>query len=86
MQIWLIISFLIFYVITRTVWVRIIKEECLKIELHLPLSAIKLSFPKEDDKKKSKGKVDMVVSLINAVYLAQQDVFLNQMSFTVQVI
>ena len=37
-------------------------------------------------KKKSKGKVDMVVSLINAVYLAQQDVFLNQMSFTVQVI
>lgn len=37
-------------------------------------------------KKKSKGKVDMVVSLINAVYLLQQDVFLNQMSFTVQVI
>lgn len=37
-------------------------------------------------KKKSKGKVDMVVSLINAVYLAQQDIFLNQMSFTVQVI
>ena len=37
-------------------------------------------------KKKSKGKVDMVVSLINAVYLLQQDVFLNQMSFTVQII
>lgn len=56
MQIWLIISFLILFVITRTVWVRIIKEECFKIELHLPLWAIKLSFPKEDDKKKSKGK------------------------------
>ena len=36
-------------------------------------------------KKKSTGKVDMVVSLINAVYLLQQDVFLNQMDFTVQV-
>lgn len=36
------------------------------------------------NKKKSKGKVDMVVSLINAVYLLEQDVFLNQMDFTVQ--
>ena len=38
------------------------------------------------NKKKSTGKVDMVVSLINAVYLLQQDVFLNQADFTVQVI
>lgn len=38
------------------------------------------------NKKKSTGKVDMVVSLINAVYLLQQDVFLNQSDFTVQVI
>lgn len=37
-------------------------------------------------KKKSTGKVDMVVSLINAVYLLQQDYFLNQMDFTVQVL
>lgn len=37
-------------------------------------------------KKKSKGKVDMVVSLINAVYLLQQDYFLNQMDFVVQVL
>lgn len=37
-------------------------------------------------KKKSKGKVDMVVSLINAVYLLEQDALLNQMDFTVQVI
>lgn len=36
-------------------------------------------------KKKSTGKVDMVVSLINATYLLEQDVFLNQMDFTVQV-
>ena len=37
-------------------------------------------------KKKSTGKVDMVVSLINATYLLEQDVFLNQMDFTVQVL
>lgn len=37
-------------------------------------------------KKKSAGKVDMVVSLINAVYLLQQDAFFNQMDFVVQVI
>ena len=37
-------------------------------------------------KKKSRGKVDMVVSLISAVYLAQQDYFLNDMPFVVQVL
>ena len=37
-------------------------------------------------KKKSTGKVDMVVSMLNAVYLLQQDVFLNQMDFSIQVI
>lgn len=38
------------------------------------------------NKKKSTGKVDMVVSLINAMYLVEQDYFLNQMDFTIQVI
>ena len=38
------------------------------------------------NKKKSKGKVDMVVSLINAVYLLQQDCFLNQMDWSIQII
>ena len=38
------------------------------------------------NKKKSNGKVDMVVSLINAMYLAQQDYFLNQADFVVQVL
>lgn len=35
-------------------------------------------------KKRSTGKVDMVVSLINAIYLLEKDVILNQMDFTVQ--
>lgn len=38
------------------------------------------------NKKKSNGKVDMIVALINGVYLAQMDCFLNQMDFTIQVI
>ena len=38
------------------------------------------------NKKKSRGKVDMVISLINAMYLVQQDVFLNQMDFTIQIV
>lgn len=37
-------------------------------------------------KKRSKGKVDMVVALINAVYLLQQDVIFGQGGFTIQVI
>ena len=37
-------------------------------------------------KKKSRGKVDMVVSMINAMYLLQQDVFLNQMDFVIQMV
>jgi phage terminase large subunit-like protein len=39
------------------------------------------------NKKRSKGKIDMVVALINAVYLLEQDYFINQgMDFTVQVL
>lgn len=38
------------------------------------------------NKKKSKGKVDMTVALINAVYLLEQDYFLNRADFTIQVL
>ena len=38
------------------------------------------------NKKKSKGKVDMVVSTINAMYLLEQDYFLNDNDFTIQVV
>jgi phage terminase large subunit-like protein len=37
-------------------------------------------------KKKSTGKVDMVVSTLNALYLLQQDVILGQMDFVAQTI
>ena len=38
------------------------------------------------NKKKSNGKVDMVVSLINAVYLMQQDIIFADRDFIVQVV
>lgn len=38
------------------------------------------------NKKKSNGKVDMVIALINAVYLMQQDIIFNDRDFVVQVI
>lgn len=38
------------------------------------------------NKKKSAGKVDMVVALINAVYLLQQDILFGDGGFVVQVI
>ncbi len=38
------------------------------------------------NKKKSNGKVDMVVSLINAVYLLQQDRLINNFSFVSMVV
>lgn len=37
-------------------------------------------------KKKSSGKVDMVVALINAVYLLQQDVIFSDSSWVVQMV
>ena len=37
------------------------------------------------NKKKSSGKVDMVVALINAIYLLQQDIIFND-GFVVQVV
>ena len=37
-------------------------------------------------KKRSKGKVDMVVSLIDATYLAQQDILFGDNGFVVQII
>lgn len=37
------------------------------------------------NKKKSNGKIDMVASLINAIYLLEQDVILNTADFTIQV-
>ena len=35
-------------------------------------------------KKKSNGKVDMVVALINSIYLLQQDCLLNDSGFFIQ--
>ena len=56
MQIWLIISFLILFVLSRTVWLRIIKDDKFSIELHLPLLAVCLTQKDEDKEKRRKSK------------------------------
>lgn len=38
------------------------------------------------NKKKSNGKIDMLVAILNAIYLLEQDVFLGAMDFVVQTI
>lgn len=55
LQIGAILLFLLFYVITRTAWVKVIKENDLVIELHLPLLALVFT-DKKDKKKKKKTK------------------------------
>ena len=56
-QIGLILIFLFFFVLTRRVWVRIIKEKVLRIEIHLPLLALYLYGDKNKKKKKETEKL-----------------------------
>ncbi len=69
---------------------KLLKEKILKQEFHyLTNSLLEINFQNakvtEDtnknmyvNKKKSNGKIDMVVSLINAIYLMQQDILFGQ--------
>lgn len=59
LQICLILSFLLFFFLTRIVWVRIIKKKILRIEIHLPLLALHLYFTK-DKKKKGEKETDQL--------------------------
>ena len=49
----LLISFVLFFLLTRIVWVRIIKGNSFKIEIHLPILAIHLIKRNSDKDKKS---------------------------------
>lgn len=52
--IFLLLSFLLFYILTRVTWVRIIKGESFKAEIHLPIFSIHLI--KRDDNGDNKKK------------------------------
>ena len=54
--IFLLLIFLIFYILTRIAWVRIIKEENLKIEIHLPIFALHILIKKKNNKAKRRDK------------------------------
>ena len=51
--IFLLMSFVLFYLFTREVWVRIIKGDGFKIEIHLPILAIHFIKRSNDDDENS---------------------------------
>ena len=77
---------------------KLLKEKILSEELqYMPNKLLEVNFQNARctydtnknlyvNKKKSKGKVDMVVSLINAMYLLEKDYILGEMEFTIQLI
>lgn len=62
------------------------KNSLLEINFQNAMCTFDTNMNRYVSKKKSRGKIDMVVSLINAVYLIQQEVFLNRGGFVAQVI
>ena len=62
------------------------KNELLEINFENARCTYDTNMNRYVNKKKSNGKVDMVVALINAVYLIQQDVIFSDGEFFVQVI
>ena len=54
----IILSFLFFFILTRKVWVRVIKEENFRLQFHLPLLSLHLTKRKkqESDKKDQSSK------------------------------
>ncbi|MBO7196755.1 MAG: hypothetical protein J6V80_05485 [Clostridia bacterium] len=67
-QIGLILLFLFAYIMTRTVWVRIIQENNFRLEFHLPLIAIHLSdFDENKSSKKEENTKLGILSYIRIV-------------------
>lgn len=54
--IFLILSFMIAYILTREIWVRVKNGEFLRIEFHLPIFALILTKKNKSKAKKRKGK------------------------------
>ena len=54
--IFIIILFLIFYVLTRVIWVRVICEDKVIIELHLPILSLKISNDPDGGNTRKKAK------------------------------
>lgn len=54
--IFLLFSFLLFYILTRRTWVRIIKGDGLKVEIHLPIFAMHIVHKSDDGDKRKKSK------------------------------
>ena len=63
--VFLLLSFVVFYILTSVTWVRVIKGEIFKIEIHLPLFALHLIWKNDNgDKRKKSGDKDEKISYI----------------------
>ena len=61
----LLLVFLVFFIMTRTVWVRIIKGKDFKVEIHLPILAIHIVKKNDNgDKRKNPKSKDKKISYI----------------------
>ena len=68
--IFILLSFCVFYIMTRTVYLRITKEGGIKIELHLPITAVVLYKAERDDNKyknKKRGKIKTSISYYHRI-------------------
>ena len=63
--IFLIISFMIAFIVTRSVWVRVESNEILRIEIHLPVFALVLT--KKNKNKKQKQKKEKELSALTYI-------------------
>ena len=65
----LLLVFLVFFIMTRTVWVRIIKGKDFKVEIHLPILAIHIVKKNDNgDKRKNPKSKDKKISY-NTVFM-----------------
>ncbi len=55
-SVFMLLSFCLFFVLTRMIWIRLIKYDELKVEIHLPIIAIVLSKSKEQNKGNTQKK------------------------------
>lgn len=81
-QIGLILLFLLLFIMTRTVWVRIIKDKSIRLELHLPLLAVILkNFDNGKNKTKLNPRSYISIASNTIKRVRESRVFINAITF-----
>lgn len=56
--------FLLFYILTRVIWIRIVSEERIKLEIHLPILSIKIVNDTDGGNAKKKPRENEHLSIV----------------------